>query len=465
MQGTAKTSVDGKRRRSPIKVVRRSIEAVQGKQGIWPLQLLNFFMADMQAGIGPFLGVFLVVHGWRSGLIGTVMTVGGIAAMLMTAPAGALIDATSRKRSFVIIPGICTVLASTIILFSQNFWLVAASQVATSIAGAAIGPAVSGITLGIVRQAGFNKQNGRNQAFNHAGNMIGAGLSGFLGWRFGLTAVFWLAALFGVLSIISVMLIPREAINDGIARGLNDDGGENEEVTGFRVLAESRALVILAGALACFHLGNGAMLPLYGIAAVANKQGDPSAFVATTIVVAQAVMIAVSLAATWLAEKRGYWLIMLVSFIALPVRGLVAACFVGPWGVYPFQFLDGIAEGLQSVAVPALVARILKGTGRVNAGQGAVMTVQGMGGALSPALGGWIAEKLGYGPMFAILGSFALGSVALWVGFRARLKPASAGRGGQGAPEGRRDAAGNLRKETTAAAKNAGSGGDPADAP
>ena len=46
---------------------------------IWALQLLNFFMADMQAGIGPFLGVFLLAHGWESGLIGTVMTIGGVA--------------------------------------------------------------------------------------------------------------------------------------------------------------------------------------------------------------------------------------------------------------------------------------------------------------------------------------------------------------------------------------------------
>jgi hypothetical protein len=83
-------------------------------RGIWPLQSLNFFMADMQAGIGPFLGVFLLAHGWESGLIGSVMTIGGVAGMLMTAPAGALVDGTTRKRSYVIVPGICTVLASMI---------------------------------------------------------------------------------------------------------------------------------------------------------------------------------------------------------------------------------------------------------------------------------------------------------------------------------------------------------------
>jgi len=78
------------------------------RRGIWPLQALNFFMADMQAGIGPFLGVFLLAHGWQSGLIGSVMTIGGVAGMVMTGPAGALIDATPHKRSYVVIPGVCT---------------------------------------------------------------------------------------------------------------------------------------------------------------------------------------------------------------------------------------------------------------------------------------------------------------------------------------------------------------------
>jgi MFS family permease len=121
----------------------------QAGRTIGALQSLNFFMADMQAGIGPFLGVFLLAHGWESGLIGTVMTIGGVAGMIMTAPAGALVDATTRKRAYVIVPGVCTVVASFLILFSQQFWLVAASQVATAVAGAAIGPAVNGITLGI----------------------------------------------------------------------------------------------------------------------------------------------------------------------------------------------------------------------------------------------------------------------------------------------------------------------------
>jgi MFS family permease len=183
-------------------------------------------------------------------------------------------------------------------------------------------------------------------------------------------------------------------------------------------------LLVLAAALALFHLGNAAMLPLYGLAVVANKQGDPASFEALTIVVAQGVMIIVSLIAMRMAEKEGLWLVLLVSFVALPIRGLIAAFVINRWGVYPVQILDGIGAGLQSVAVPALVARILNGTGRVNVGQGAVMTMQGLGASLSPALGGWIAQEIGYSAMFMILGSFAIGSVALWIGFASILKPA-----------------------------------------
>jgi MFS family permease len=413
--------------------VNRPSKEATTSNGIRPLLSLNFFMADMRAGIGPFLGVFLLAHGWESGLIGTVMTVGGVAGMLMTTPAGALVDATKRKKLYIIIPGICTVIASGIVLLSQSFRLVTLSQVATAIAGAAIGPAVSGITLGMVRQAGFNRQNGHNQALNHAGNMVGAGLSGLLGWMFGFPAVLLLAALFGVLSIMSVLMIPSAAIDDDEARGLNKDGGDNGKAGGITVLLECRPLLILAAALAFFHLGNAAMLPLYGLAVVSAKQADPAGFVAITIVVAQGTMILVSLIAMRLAESRGYWLVLLVSFIALPIRGVLAACVMNKWGVYPVQILDGIGAGLQSVAVPGLVARILSGTGRVNAGQGAVMTVQGLGASLSPAIGGWIAQGIGYSAMFVILGSFALGSIALWLGFADVLKPACARLHGSGA--------------------------------
>lgn len=378
-------------------------------------------MADMQSGIGPFVGVFLQQYGWASGLIGTAMTVGNAAGMLITTPVGALIDASRNKRLWVIIPGICVVAASVIILLWQNFWAVTASQIAQSLASAAIVPAVTAITLGMVKQKGFNRQNGRNQAFNHAGNMVGAALSGYLGWQYGYVAVFVLAAAFGAIAITCVLMIPARSIDDRAARGTREDDPDSAP-SGMTVLLRHKPLLVLALNLAIFHLGNGAIVPLYGLAAVAGGEANGASFVATTVVVAQGVMIITSLIAMYAAAKRNYWPVILVSFMFLPVRGVLAFFLTGWWGVVPVQILDGIGTGLQTVAVPGMVARSFNGTGRINLGQGAVITVQGVGASLSPALGGWIAEWIGYGPTFLVLGAFGLASIALWLAFGAAVK-------------------------------------------
>jgi hypothetical protein len=99
----------------------------------------------------------------------------------------------------------------------------------------------------------------------------------------------------------------------------------------------------------------------------------------------------------------------------LPIRGALAAVVFGPIGIVPVQVLDGVGAGLLGVAVPGLVARILAGTGHVNAGLGAVMTMQGVGAALSPTLGGYVAEKLGYPASFMVLGAVAVVALMLWV--------------------------------------------------
>jgi MFS family permease len=223
-----------------------------------------------------------------------------------------------------------------------------------------------------------------------------------------------------LLSIGAVAAIPESAIDHRRARGLGD--GEDSQASGLATLFENRPLVVLAVALLFFHLGNAAMLPLYGLAVSSGKQANPAAFTGLTIVVAQTVMIASSLAVMRLSTQRGLWLAMLVSFASLPVRGVAAALCIAPWGVYPVQALDGVGAGLQSVAVPALVAHLLGGSGRVNVGIGAVMTMQGVGAALSPALGGWIAQGFGYPAAFVTLGAISVVSLGAWLGFAGDLR-------------------------------------------
>jgi MFS family permease len=157
---------------------------------------------------------------------------------------------------------------------------------------------------------------------------------------------------------------------------------------------------------------------------VAAHRGDPSAFTAQTIVVAQLVMVGAAWLAPRLLRTYGYWRVLLISWLALPVRGVLAALLMNAAGVWPVQFLDGIGAGLQSVAVPALVVRLMEGTGRVNVAQGAAATAQGVGAALSPLLGGVLAQHYGYAGAYVALGAVSLGSLVLWLGFAGTLRDA-----------------------------------------
>lgn len=396
------------------------ITAKDSPRSVAWLPALNFFLADVRDGLGPFLGIYLMGQGWRADDIGYVMTIGGIAGMLATTPMGALIDASRAKRLLLAL-GAILVIAGTLALFiSTSFAVTAASQIGTGIVGAVIGPAIAGITLGIVGQERLPHQLGINEAWNHGGNVVSAVLAGGLGYYWGLPAVFVLMALMACGSLVCICQIRSQDIDHDIARGLEQEHEtERVPVSAFKVLTGSNALLILAVTMMLFHLGNAAMLPLLAQSIVSQGLADPSAFTALTIIVAQLVMIPVALLAGRCAARHGYWILVMIALLALPVRGLVAGYWNSPWSLIPVQVLDGLGAGLMGVALPGLVAKMLRGSGHINIGLGAVMTVQGFGAALSPALAGVIAHRYGYGMAFVALSALALAAVVLWCLFAA----------------------------------------------
>ena len=190
------------------------------------LNALNFFMADVRDGFGPFLGVLLQGKGWSAAEIGLVMTIGGYAGMIATTPLGALVDATRAKRGLMIASALAIIAASMVILGVPAFPAISTAQAINGIAGAAVGPAIAGLTLGLVKQAGFAHQLGRNEAFNHAGNVTAALLGGAFGYLFGLTAVFFVMTGMAVGSICAALVIDPRHIDHAAARGLAGMAGK-----------------------------------------------------------------------------------------------------------------------------------------------------------------------------------------------------------------------------------------------
>ena len=377
------------------------------------LMALNFFMADVRDGLGPYLAAFLQQHGWRPGDTGMILTLGGLVGMVATIPAGALVDATRKKRALMVVASLLISGSCLALLWGTNPIVVIGTQVAIPLAGAVIGPAIAGITLGIVGSKGYAKQLGRNQAANHSGNVAGASAGGIASWASGLAGVLGVQVLMTVGAIIAALAIDPKSIDHAKARASAEGDGKPAS---FLSLLKIRPLLFFALTLACFHLGNAAMLPLVGLRLGQTGSGAAAGmWISAAVIIAQLVMIPTALLAARVADRQGYRLVVLTALLVLPTRGLLAAILPPQWGILPVQMLDGVGAGLLGVATPGLAAQIMAGTGRYNAGLGAIMTMQGVGASLSPTLGGWVAQKLSFATAFGVLGAIAAVAIPIFL--------------------------------------------------
>jgi len=378
------------------------------------LDLTNFFLADVRDGMGPFLATFLTEKGgWDPARIGLVMTLSGLAEVVVQGPAGALVDRVRGKRWLIVAGSVAIALSCLGLLLTQEFVWVLLGQMVARAAAAVIGPALAGITLGMVGPTGMASRLGRNEAWNHAGNLTAAGGAGLLALELGIDAVFALLAAMTIGAILSVASIPASAIDPRLARGL----GRETDTAPASVWQTLRDPVLLGFAvtLALFHLGNGAMLPLLGQRLALADPERATTWMSACIVVAQLTMIGVALLAGRAAERYGHRWLVVVALAVLPVRGILAAWSADPWMLLPVQVLDGVGAGILGVVVPLIVADLTFGSGRFNTALGAVMTVQHLGGALSGVFGGTLAASQGWATAFLLLGVPPLVALGVFV--------------------------------------------------
>jgi hypothetical protein len=74
---------------------RRSLHTPTSAQSRRGLDWMNFFIADVQTGVGSFVAFYLAQLGWSPAHIGLALSVGSVAGMLSQIPGGALVGALS----------------------------------------------------------------------------------------------------------------------------------------------------------------------------------------------------------------------------------------------------------------------------------------------------------------------------------------------------------------------------------
>jgi MFS family permease len=381
------------------------------------LDALNFFLADVRQGLGPYLAIYLLTERqWAEDQIGFVMTIATVCGLIVQTPAGALTDASHAKRAIIVAAAVVVTGTSILLPFMSSFVLVAGSQAAADAAAAFFGPAIAAITLGIMGPRTFTRRIGRNESFNHAGNAFAAALAGVCAWLWGPIVVFYLIASMALLSIVSVLTIRAAAIDYDLARGLHDGLSESQEKpSGLSVLMSSRGLLIFCLCCVIFHLANAAMLPLVGQKLALQDENEGTALMSGCIVAAQVVMVPMAILVGRKADIWGRKSLFLAGLAILSLRGFLYPLSNDRFWLFAVQSLDGVGAGLYGALFPLIVADLTRGTGRFNLAQGAVITAQGIGAALSTSLAGLVVVHAGFSAAFLVLAGIAASGFLLYL--------------------------------------------------
>jgi predicted MFS family arabinose efflux permease len=376
------------------------------------LDWLNFLLADVQTGVGPFLAIYLAGYKWNEERVGLALTIGGIAGILAQTPAGGLVDFLRAKRALIGAAVGALAAGALLIALFPSFWPVMAAQVLIGSTSSVFIPAICAMSLGIVGRAAFDLRQGRNQTFNSAGNVVAAVSMGLLGYFVSNRSIFFFVAAFAIPTIMVLLLIRPGEIDYELARGASD-GEKSGKAESVRVLFQDRPLVIFLVCAVMFHFANAAMLPLLGEMLAQGRGRSSMLFMSACVVTTQFV---VTLIASWSGRMAGTWgrkPLLLIAFAVLPIRGVLYTLTSNTALLVAIQIMDGIGAGIFGVVSVLVIADLTRGTGRFNLTLGAITTAVGIGAALSQFIAGSIVHHVSFRAGFLFLAGVALAAFAI----------------------------------------------------
>ncbi len=373
------------------------------------LNALNFCVAAVQTGFGPFVSVWLTRQGWSQTDIGLALGIGTGVALLGQLPAGVIVDAAHHKRGLTAVA--LAVLAASALLLAVPAvkGVVFAAEILHALASCLIVPAIASITLGLCGHAAFSQRLGVNARYSGLGNAAGAATMGAMAWFLSERMVFGLAALLVMPSLIALFAIrhtdrlPSEGEHPALLPP------RERPHRPWQIFGEP-ALHLFAVCVVLFQLANAAMLPL-ALNGLAQRTGSAGPVVSASIMLASLI---VALLSPWfgrLAQRWGRRPLLLLGFAALPARALLFATEPGALGLITIQTLDGISGTVFGLMLPLIAADLTRRTGFLNLAMGSLGLAAGAGAMISTIAAGWITDR--FGPEVAFLGLAAIGAAGL----------------------------------------------------
>jgi predicted MFS family arabinose efflux permease len=373
-----------------------------------------FFVANVQAGFGPFVNAYLTSVAWTQVDIGIVLSLSGLVALAGTMPGGALVDAVRSERLVAAI-SVAVIGATALMLGLWPIYVaVLGALVLHSAASCVLGPAMAAISLGLVGHADLSDRLGRNVRFAAVGNAVAALAMGACGY-FSDRAVFFVTAILLVPALFALAFIRTAEIDPERAHGGQPEQPPQRPLSSLLVAARLRPLVIFSMSFMLFQLANAAMFPLMGGVLTMRSGHWAWVLIAAGIVVPQLV---VALISPWVARRSqlvGRRPLLVLGFAVVPIRGVLFAVVHDPNVLVAAQVLDAVSGAVFGVLVPLVVADVTRGTGHFNLAQGIVGAAVGVGAALSTTLGGYVSDHFGNNAAFLVLAAIAAaGLLSIW---------------------------------------------------
>ena len=361
------------------------------------LDWLNFFIANVQTGFGPFIAAYLASQAWTQGQIGLALSIGTLTTMVVQVPAGAVVDAVRDKRrmaTFAVVAIACAALILAAFPSRLPVWI---AEILHGVASCLLGPVTAVLSMAVADARGqpFGERLGRNARFASIGSGVAAGLMGAVGYWLSERSVFVLAAALVVPAFVALHFITPNGANVAPQRA---------DATPLRLVLADRRLVLFAACCAGFHLSNAAMFPLAAVEVTRRTGTVGELVIAACLIVPQLLVAAISPAVGRAAERWGRRRVLLLGFAAVPLRGILFALTAQPVAIVVIQALDGLSGAVFGVMLPLVVADITRRSGRFNLAMGAIGLAIAGAAAASNELTGLVTDWAGTRAAFLALG-------------------------------------------------------------
>ncbi|MDU0810222.1 MAG: MFS transporter [Burkholderia sp.] len=392
------------------------------KRSLKALDWLNFFIANFQTGLTPFITSYLATYKWTQGEIGIVLSIGTISAMIIQLPGGAILDSIKNKKSAAAC-AISTIILSVLLFsLSQKTVFIIIAEIFYGFASCMLLPAISTLSFSLVGYTQLGERLSQNARWASIGSVIASGLIGLCGEYFSIRAVFWLIASLALPALVALSIIqPTYTIAPASTRiydifycsDLRSEDKKNKE-TLLELIVDKRILTF-SGCIMLFHFSNTAMLNLIAGEVTDKMSENIQLVIAACVAVPQAV---VALLSTWVGYSARRWgrrPILILGFFALPVRALLFSKVSSPYFLVLIQALDGISTVVLSVMLPLVAADVTGRKGRYNLCIGLFGLSSGIGAMLSTAIAGFVAERFDISISFLGLGIIGIcGTLLVW---------------------------------------------------